>query len=175
MPPHAIPAASHQICENSFSPAFNHTPHPVAGKVCVEQVLELRHLFFVRTLRTVIVALLALAWVPLTSHCILESIPGLEFLRCACDTQLPSSSGDPCQDDGCCAVESAQYQSPRQQDLIPIVVFAIIPAEVFGVLQPSLPPEVSLGIVTSAPPDLTTSWQFSLRTALPVRAPSFAS
>ena len=130
-----------------------------------------------RTLRTVIVALLALAWVPLTSHCILESIPGLEFLRCACDTQLTSTSsrGDPCQDDGCCAVESAQYQSPRQQDLIPIVVFAILPAEVFVVLGPSLPPKVSLGIVTSAPPDLPASWQFSFRTALPVRAPSFIS
>lgn len=121
------------------------------------------------------VVLLALAWVPLTSHCKLESIPGLEFLRCTCDTQSGPNSGDPCQDDGCCAVESAKYQSPRQQEITPVFVVAILPAEILGMLEHSLPPEVSLGILTSAPPDLPTSWQFSLRTALPVRAPSLAS
>jgi hypothetical protein len=133
------------------------------------------HLLSVRTFRTVIVVLLALAWVPLTSHCKLESVPGLEFLRCACDTQADTKNGDPCRDDGCCALESAQYQSPRQQDITPIVVVATPPTETFGVVKQSLPPEVSLGILTSAPPDLPTSWQFSLRTALPVRAPSLAS
>lgn len=129
----------------------------------------------VRTLRTLMVALLALAWVPLTSHCRIEAVPGFEFLRCSTDVQSPNEGGDPCKDDGCCSVESAQYKSPRQQNITPVVLVAILPTDNFGVLEHSLPAEVSLGILTAAPPELPTSWQFLSRTALPVRAPSLAS
>ena len=129
----------------------------------------------VRTLRTVLVALLALAWVPLTSHCRIEGLPGFEFLRCSSDVQTSNEGGDPCSEGECCAVESAMYQSLRLEKITPVVIVAILPAEDFGVVEQSLPDEVSLGILTAAPPDLPKPWQFSLRTALPVRAPSLAS
>ena len=119
------------------------------------------------------VALLALAWVPLTSHCRLEAIPGLEFLRCSTDAEN-STEGDPCKDGGCCSVESAKYQS-RQQHVALVVLAAILSEHNFAVVEHCLPSEVSLGILTSAPPELPSSWQFTLRTALPVRAPSLLS
>ena len=124
------------------------------------------------------VSLAALTWVLLTSHCKIEAVPGFEFLRCATDVHEPSESersGDPCKDAGCCSVESAQYHAPRQHEIAPVIVFDIIPMDNFGVVEQCLPKEVSLGILTAAPPELPTSWQFSLRTALPVRAPSLAS
>jgi len=121
------------------------------------------------------VSLLALTWVLLTSHCKIEVMPGFEFLRCAADVQPSNEGGDPCKDAGCCSIESAQYQAPRQQEIAPILVFAVVPADSLGVVERSLPKEVSLGILTAAPPELPTSWQFLSRTALPVRAPSLAS
>lgn len=148
------------------------------AKVNVEQLPGIRHLLAVRTIRITMVSLVALTWVLLTSHCKIEAMPGFEFLRCATDIHAPAESesgGDPCKDTGCCAIESAQYHAPRQQELAPVVVLAIVPPDNFGVVEQSLPKEVSLGILTSAPPELPTSWQFSLRTALPVRAPSLAS
>lgn len=125
-------------------------------------------------LRTVLVGLLAFGWVSLTFHCQLEAIPGFEFLRCS-DDVTTSNESDPCADDGCCSVESAKYQSFRQQKSAPVVFGAILPTDNIGAVEKSLPSEVSLGILTAAPPDLPTSWQFSHRTALPVRAPSLAS
>ncbi|MDA1273217.1 MAG: hypothetical protein O2960_04065 [Verrucomicrobia bacterium] len=128
-----------------------------------------------QTLRTLVVALMALAWVTVTSHCQFEALPGLEFLRCATELQVPDEGGDPCNEGGCCSVESAKYQSPRQQEMLPVVLVAILPVDDFDMLELSLPVGVSFGILTAAPPELQASWQFSLRTALPVRAPSLNS
>lgn len=160
---------------HAFLQSFIKPSGQVARKDNVEQFHELEHLLRVRMLRTMMVALLVLAWVPLTSHCELESVPGFEFLRCSSEVPATSEGGDPCKSGGCCSVEVAQYQSPRQQEVIPVCVAAILPAEPFIDVEQSLPPEVSLGILTAAPPELPVSWQFLLRTALPVRAPSPAS
>ena len=124
------------------------------------------------------VSLVALTWVLLISHCKIEAISGFEFLRCATEIHAPAESekgGDPCKDTDCCSIESAQYLAPRQHELAPLVAFDFVPADQFGVVEQSLPKEVSIGVLTVAPPGLPTSWQFSLRTALPVRAPSLAS
>lgn len=150
----------------------------MAGKDMVEQLPGVRHLLAVRTIRIAMVSLVALTWVLLTSHCRIEAMPGFEFLRCATDIHAPAESesgGDPCKDAGCCSIESAQYHAPRQHEIAPVVIFAILPAESFRVVTQSLPKEVSLGILTAAPPELPSSWQFLSRTALPPRAPSLAS
>lgn len=131
-----------------------------------------------RTIRIATVSLLALTWVLLTSHCRIEAMPGFEFLRCATDVHASDTadeSGDPCKDAGCCSIESAQYRAPRQHEIAPAVIFAIVPADSFGVVEQWRPKEVSLGMLTAAPPELPSSWQFLYRTALPVRAPSLAS
>ena len=111
-------------------------------------------------------------WLPATVHCELESVPGLKFLRCAADGQNPN--GD-CKDDGCCAVEKSQYKSEQvpltvqSPDLLPVSLLPILD------VANTLPAEVSLGILTAAPPELHQTWHFVSRMALPVRAPSFTS
>ena len=129
----------------------------------------------VRIIRIAMVSLVALSWMLVSFHCKFEAMAGFEFLRCAPDVQESHEGGDPCKDVGCCSMESAQYHAPRQHDMTPAVVVAILPADPIGVVERWLPKEVSLGILTAAPPEIPSSWQFFLRTALPVRAPSFAS
>ena len=116
--------------------------------------------------------LAAVLWLPMTLHCQLESIPGLEFLACASDGQ--NSKGD-CDEGGCCAVEKSQYKSEQARLTIPSP--GLLPVAFAPVLDVAntLPAEVSLGIFTSAPPELHKTWHFVSRMALPVRAPSIAS
>jgi hypothetical protein len=121
-----------------------------------------------------VIVLLALAWAPLTSHCQLESLPGLEFLHCAPAAHPSTDGGDPCQDGACCSIESANYQSPRPQEILTVLP-TVLPAASFGLLERPVPVEVQPGIPTADPPGLQNSWQFSFRTALPPRAPSLAS
>jgi len=114
------------------------------------------------------VMMLAL-WLPATLHCQLESIPGLEFVRCASDT--PDQSD--CSGDGCCAVEKSQYKSEQHRQKVP--VFLPLSSSPLLSVATMLPDETCLGIPTAAPPELLKTWQFALRTASPPRAPSFAS
>ena len=55
-------------------------------------------------------------------HCKLETIPGLEFLRCPSDTDTKSD----CQGDGCETVESALYKVPDNQNVTPVPVFETV-------------------------------------------------
>lgn len=134
-----------------------------------------RHLRLLKPFRNILGLIIAVGWVFLTSHCSLVAIPGFEFLRCVADSHESGDGSDPCKDSGCCPLESGQYQAPRSEETTPAVVVAILPNPEVSTLDNSLPVEVSLGILTTAPPELPKPWQFSLRTALPVRAPSLAS
>jgi len=123
-----------------------------------------------------VIVLLALVWVPLTSHCRMEALPGLEFFRCAAEAQAPAEQGDPCDEGSCCPLETAQYQASRQDDALPILLDGLLTySDSFGVIERSLPPEVCVGVLTAAPPELPASWQFYLRAAPRPRAPSLAS
>jgi len=108
-------------------------------------------------------------WLPVTLHCQLETIPGLEFVRCASDTPERSDCGD----DGCCAVEKSQYKSEQHRQTIP----DFLPISSAPLLNEAttLPVGAGLGILTAAPPELLKTWQFAFRTASPPRAPSFPS
>jgi hypothetical protein len=125
----------------------------------------------VKSLRTVITLVMLGLWPLAVMHCKLEKIPGLEFLRCASDT--PTSSG--CQGDGCETVESATYKTPDNQNVAPEPVFESV------LLSRLLESEVRpcenhfCWPATAAPPELSKIWQFSFRTALSPRAPSFVS
>ncbi len=115
---------------------------------------------------------LALAWLPVTSHCQMEVIPGFEFLQCGSS----ATPDDHCEEDGCCAVESSDYHVTRHEDLaFAGMVLIASAADPSPTIQNFLPKEVSLGVLTAAPPEFARTWQFLSRTALPVRAPSFVS
>ena len=119
---------------------------------------------------------MALLWVPLTAHCRIASVPGLEFLRCDDHEHSRNQDHQSCEDCGCCAQESGNYQSSRWEDLAPDLPPDLIGTIGFGTLDIGLPAEESEGVLVAAPPPpLSTSWAFALRLALPVRAPSAAS
>ena len=131
----------------------------------------------VRRFRNLFFALAAFLWLPVSAHCQLEALTGLEFLVCETDS---SCHGDPksCSDNaGCCSVEKSQYQTAAQIRVnlpsphwLPVMFTALmLPA------ANALTPEVCVGILTAAPPELLSSRYFLFRTALPVRAPSLVS
>ena len=126
-----------------------------------------------RRFRNIVFVLAAFLWLPVSAHCLLESIPGLEFLDCtiaAADTQQPTQD---CSD--CCAVEKSQYRAEQVQLSIPTPELLPLFCAPVSAAAAALPVEVSAGILTAAPPQLLQTWQFASRTALPVRAPSIAS
>jgi hypothetical protein len=110
----------------------------------------------------------------MTMHCQLEAIPGLEFL--ACQTTAPASnSTSHCPDSGCCSAEKSEYKSEQLRVSLPTPELLPMSSALLLTLANSLPDEVSVGILTAAPPQLLKTWQFASRTALPARAPSIAS
>ncbi len=132
-----------------------------------------------QTLKTTLVILLALVWVPLNSHCLLASVPGFEFLICKADqTEEGRSTSTPCNDEGCCSVESAKYFSAWKPVTVPpeTDTLAALPPARRWAFDTLLPQVRSLGPwPNTSPPVIPACWQFALRTALPVRAPSLAS
>ena len=125
-----------------------------------------------RHFRNIIFALAAFLWLPASAHCQLEAVPGLEFLHCAADSD--NSKGD-CKEDGCCSVEKSQYKSEQHGDAVLLPAFLPVDPMPVPDMAHSLPADVSVGILTAAPPELPASWRFVSRAALPARAHSLAS
>ena len=125
----------------------------------------------VKSLRTVITLMVVALWPLAVMHCKLETIPGLEFLRCASDTDTSSD----CQGDGCETVESALYRVPDHQNITPepILDTIVLPSLLEREDRPC--ENHACWLVTSAPPELPKVWQFFFRTALRPRAPSVVS
>jgi hypothetical protein len=119
--------------------------------------------------------LLALVWAPLMSHCVLETVPGFEFLRCDASSQASSPDADHCSDTGCCSVENGDCHPPSLQPLLPLPLLVLLPLVVPAEAEVCLPSQNSLPVPTPPPPDLASAWQFMFRTALPARAPSSVS
>jgi len=118
--------------------------------------------------------LLAVAWLPLTAHCQLENLTGLEVLRCS-PVHAPSPSGSsPCDHASCCGWESGQFQLPQSQPTVSVPLFVVVPL-VLVTVDSGLLAHFTDAVLTVLPPDSRKPWQFSLRVALPARAPSIAS
>lgn len=127
----------------------------------------------VRYFRNILFALAAFLWLPVSAHCALETVPGFQFLRCAPEATESHNPSKDCSN--CCAVEKSQYRAESFRltapapELLPLIVVSVLPA------VHVLPAQISLGVLTAAPPELPASCHFLLRTALPPRAPSFVS
>jgi hypothetical protein len=126
----------------------------------------------VRYFRNIFFALAAFLWLPVSAHCQLGSVPGLEFLRCAVDAQTPGGSTGS-NDCGCCAVEKSQYKSSQARVTIPSPAMLLTVA-VTDITDKSAD-EISAAVFAVVPPELPRCWQFVFRTASPPRAPSFVS
>ncbi len=141
-------------------------------RILFEWELGMGHLCCVRSLRMILALVLAVAWMPLAAHCQIERVTGLEILKC---TPLPGGEA-PCSpgDAGsCCGWESGQYHLPAGQPQVTAPLVAVVPLVL--VVESWMPTEGNGQRVTEAPPGPPKPWQFCLRAALPVRAPSIAS
>jgi hypothetical protein len=118
---------------------------------------------------------LALAWVPLTAHCQIESIAELELLNCQSAGETPAPGCSHCDDSSCCAWESAQYHLPQNQTPTLVLILELVLPVVSSALDDNVPARAGVSLLTAAPPEIPKTWQFSFRAALPVRAPAFAS
>ena len=128
-------------------------------------------------MQTIMMLLLAIVWLPVTSHCLLlESASNFEFFSC-CEHEETGTDHheDECATDSCSLVEGAKYKSSLQRVTVPPLDTRVL-FELPPLLETSLTP-ITTG--THQPDDtlaqLPVSWQFSARTALPPRAPSLVS
>jgi hypothetical protein len=130
----------------------------------------------VKSFRTLLTLLLVALWPLVTSHCNLEPFAGLEFLSCA---EAPANAAphqeNGCETDSCASVESGSYKTEDGRQVVPAP--SLIPsAFLTAILLEATQPVASQNIAPHfTPPELPKVWQFSFRTALPPRAPSFVS
>jgi len=117
-------------------------------------------------------ALVAL-WAAASHHCKLEQFSVFDFLACTDHQETEAHHETPCETDGCALVESTLYKTEDTQ-----AISSPLPS-VFSFLAVSdihpAAPVARIDFSATVPPDLLVTWQFSLRAALPVRAPSLAS
>ncbi len=121
---------------------------------------------------------MATLWVAAGSHCLLEILPGLEFLSCcqhAPADKTPAHHEKECDGDGCTAVEMGFYKLEQSRPATARPFLGLV-AWLFA-SPDGFPENLSEGLVspTPSPPELPRLWQFVQRTALPPRAPSAVS
>ena len=126
-----------------------------------------------RKMRAFVVVALAGLWMVVGSHCLLEHVPGFEFLRCESPGSADTSPCSQCDDEMCRALESGQYLSSGQAKA-PVVALGMQVVQT-SPAEGHPPFHLTGGMLTDAPPDLSRIWQFSLRAALPPRAPSLVA
>ena len=130
-----------------------------------------------RNLKTMLTLLLAIVWLPVSSHCLLlESASNLEFLSCcAHEDTTTAHHEDECATDSCAVVEVAQYKSSFQRVTVPPldthVAFELPPSLVTSLKSTA----IAAHQTGDALAQLLVAWQFSVRTAAPPRAPSLVS
>ncbi|MBP9901176.1 MAG: hypothetical protein KBH45_06940 [Verrucomicrobia bacterium] len=125
----------------------------------------------VRYFRNVFFALAAFLWLPVSAHCQLERVPGLEFLACLTESDCHNEQRSDRNDNGCCLVEKSEYKLNQTRLTLPTPDFILLSLSPVLDFANVFPAEVSASILTTAPPEFPKCWQFLSRTALPVRAP----
>jgi len=106
-------------------------------------------------------------------HCILEGVPGFEFLKTCCFVDSAPSAPKDCESSEC-VVENGDYRAEEQSVSAPQPLLFL--ALLSSVIEAPLPePQVASVVTSESPPELRKVWQFSHRTARSPRAPSIAS
>lgn len=108
-------------------------------------------------------------------HCQLEAVPGFEFIACVTEDDCHNEPSSDHGDEGCCLVEKSEYKINQTRLAISASDLVLLGSTLELDFHNAPPTEVSSGVLTAAPPELSQTWQFISRTALPVRAPSVIS
>src|SRR2546425_8686761 len=110
-------------------------------------------------LRSVMAVVFAVLWAPLTAHCKLECLPGLEFLHCPSDT--PSSSD--CTGDGCQVAESGLYKLEDSQSAISFAIVFLLLTDALPATEQLSSSQLLPHYQTDSAPGPPRHWQFSFR------------
>jgi hypothetical protein len=131
--------------------------------------------FFVQRIKTVVALVLALVWLPAVSCCLIDASGWLGKQDC-CSKEHSHSVPDPgnC-DKPCGALASATYLLQQDELLLLAPVSVVLFDCAFALMEVQRPAGIGRHLPATAPPELAGHWQFSFRTALSPRAPSFAS
>lgn len=120
----------------------------------------------------ILALLLAVIWLPASSHCLLESLTGLAMLACGSPHEDASHSSDACEGDGCAVVEGGLYKLERSSGTVPTPEFVELWLTTVSTLpREETTPQALIDFDPSPPP----VWQLFQRKALPPRAPGFIS
>jgi hypothetical protein len=118
----------------------------------------------------VMATMLALLWLPVTSHCLLETAEIIHHDHCCEQPFGTGHSHGHDAADGTCQVESRQMPGQKHEVLKTVVLIAVLSLNGFDFPnQPAVQGIVFDGV---APPELVSSWQFVCRAAVSPRAPS---
>lgn len=119
--------------------------------------------------------MLALVWLPAVSCCLIDASGLLGKQDCCSKEHSQSTPGPGNCDKPCGALASASYL-PQQSHLLVIAPIGVPLFEsAFPLIEIHRPAGACCELPATAPPELAGHWQFSFRTALAPRAPSFAS
>jgi hypothetical protein len=122
--------------------------------------------------KTMMASVLALLYVLAITHCPLEQAGFFGESRCCASSMQQEDKTASCED-GCCTLASSFYFS-RQKTGCDVPLIAVS-GFVLCTLAVDLAQKTASPSLIGPPPELSQTWQFSLRTALPPRAPSFVS
>jgi len=122
----------------------------------------------VKQIRALVALLLVAVWLPASVHCLLEDAGWFPKDE-SCASAPP---GTHCQEDGC-QFEDGGVHFQAAKIIVPSCSFA---SPIVSFIAPPIPVH-SLVLATESEilVKLAQGWQFSFRTALPVRAPSLFS
>ena len=123
-----------------------------------------------------IVSLIVLAlWATCTVRCDIEILAHSGAMAC-CDESGDESNQAPSQPQHCvCSfIQSGGFISEKSGVPMPLPTDSLFISTVLSQANDSVPTPAPAELI-SPPPELVKSWQFSFRTALPPRAPSFVS
>ena len=126
-------------------------------------------------IKAVVAVVLALVWLPAVSCCLIDASGLLGKQNCCSKEHSQSVPGPNNCDQPCGTLASAHYFPQQYQSLIiaPVGLPLFDCAEFLAEIQ--RPAGIGRELPATAPPELAGHWQFSFRTALAPRAPSFAS
>jgi len=128
----------------------------------------------VKTFRILLTLLLVALWPLATAHCSLEPLPGFSFL--ACGSAVSSNHAeDSCATDNCASVESGLFKTEDAPQIVPVPQLIPAAAAITLQLAANKPTEPGRLAFDAAPHGLSKLWRFTLRAALPPRAPSIRS
>jgi hypothetical protein len=131
------------------------------------------NLLAVKRISALVAVVLAIIWLPAVSCCLIDS-SGIWGKQECCSSKESPCTPENC-DQPCGVLASAPYFVPEGK--IPVFAPDALPLFEIPELLTVSRASVCVGrdFPATAPPELVGNWQFSFRTALPPRPPSFVS